>query len=93
MDFRKNAEHLMCDLTTKWILEKCPEFNVCTYIMVLRSTWNEEVLIPWSESLRRSERSGMLIDDPLSGGSSASSTNEESDLSQSSGERRTHSSE
>ncbi len=23
--FRKNAEHLMCDLTTGWILEKCPE--------------------------------------------------------------------
>ncbi len=21
MDFRKNAKHLMCDLTTKWILE------------------------------------------------------------------------
>ncbi len=42
---------------------------------------------------RCSEGSGMLIGDPLSGGSSASSTNEESDLSQSSGERRTHSSE
>ncbi len=35
----------------------------------------------------------MLIGDPLSGGSSDGSTNEESDLSQSSGERRTHSSE
>ncbi len=58
----------MCDLTTKWILEKCPEFSVCTYILVLRSTWNGEVLIPWSESLRRSEGSGMLIDDPLQWG-------------------------
>ncbi len=58
----------MCDLTTKWILEKCPEFSVCTYILVLRSTWNGEVLNPWSESLRRSEGSGMLIDDPLQWG-------------------------
>ncbi len=37
--------------------------------------------------------SGMLVDDPLGEGSHASSTNTESDLSQSSGERRTHSSE
>ncbi len=49
-------------------------------------------LIPQNE-LRRSEGSGMLIGDPLSEGSHASSTNTESDLSQSSGERRTHSSE
>ncbi len=78
----------MCDLTTKWILEKCPEFNVCTYIMVLRSTWNEEVLIPWSESLRRSERSGMLIDDPLQWGGAVLAL-----PMRSSGERRTQSSE
>ncbi len=35
----------------------------------------------------------MLINDPLGEGSNASSTNKESDRSQSSGERRTHSSE
>ncbi len=38
--------------------------------------------------LRRSEGSGMLINDPLGEGSNASSTNKERDLSQSSGERR-----
>ncbi len=53
-----------------------------------------ELLIPQNErELRRSEGSGMLIGDPLCEGSNASSTNEESDLSQSSGERKTHSSE
>ncbi len=48
-----------------------------------------ELLIPRSErELRRSEGSGMLIDDPLFGeGSNASSTNKASDLSQSSGRR------
>ncbi len=30
-DFRKNAEHSMCELTTGWILEKCPKSSVCTY--------------------------------------------------------------
>ncbi len=45
----------------------------------------------YERELRRSEGSGMLISDPLCEGSNASSTNEESDLSQSSGERRTHS--
>ncbi len=29
--FRKNTEHLMCELTTGWILEKCPKSSVCTY--------------------------------------------------------------
>ncbi len=43
--------------------------------------------------LRRSDGSGMLIDDPLGEGSNTSSTNKESDRSQSSGEQRTHSSE
>ncbi len=43
--------------------------------------------------LRRSAGSGMLKDDPLVEGSNASSTSKESDLSQSSEERRTHSSE
>ncbi len=42
--------------------------------------------------LKRPEGSGMLINDPLGEGSNASSTNKESDRSQSSGERRTHSS-
>ncbi len=46
-----------------------------------------------AEKLGRSEGSGMLIGDPLVEGSSASSTNKESNLSQSSGEQRTHSSE
>ncbi len=52
--------------------------------------WSGELLIPRSErELRRSEASGMLIDDPLFGeGSNASSTNKASDLSQSSGGRR-----
>ncbi len=35
MDFRKNAEHLMCDLTTEWILESAQCFSVCTYIYIL----------------------------------------------------------
>ncbi len=30
-DFRKNAEHSMCELTTGWILEKWPKSSVCTY--------------------------------------------------------------
>ncbi len=38
---------------------KCPEFSVCTYILVLRSTRSGELLIPWSESLRCSEGRGM----------------------------------
>ncbi len=29
--FRKNTEHSMCELTTGWILEKCPKSSVCTY--------------------------------------------------------------
>ncbi len=29
--FRKNAEHLMCDLTTGWILESAQSLSVCTY--------------------------------------------------------------
>ncbi len=67
MDFRKNAEHLMCDLTTEWILESAQCFSVCTYILVLSSMARErKLLIPWSErGLRRSEGSGMLVDDPL----------------------------
>ncbi len=48
-DFRKNAKHLMCELTTGWIF------------------WN----------FRCSNRSGMLIGDPLCDGSNASSTNSE----------------
>ncbi len=43
--------------------------------------------------LRRSEGSGMLIGDPHGEGSNTSSTNKESNLSQSSGERRTQFSE
>ncbi len=30
-DFRKNARHLMCDLTTTWIFRKCTETSVRTY--------------------------------------------------------------
>ncbi len=59
--------------------------------------WSGELLIPRSErELRRSEGSGKLIGDPLVEGSNAGSTNKASDLSQrsqSSEERRTHSSE
>ncbi len=48
--------------------------------------WSGELLIPRSErELRRSERSGKLIDDPPVEGSNAGSTNRASDLSQSSG--------
>ncbi len=39
MDFRKNAEHLMCDLTTKWILESAHCFSVCTYIYIVLFTF------------------------------------------------------
>ncbi len=35
-DFRKNAEHSMCELTTGWILEKCPKSSVCTALTI---TW------------------------------------------------------
>ncbi len=58
MDFRKNAEHLMCELTTEWILESAQSFSVCTYIYIIYF----------------SEGSGMLIGDPLGEGSNASST-------------------
>ncbi len=34
MDFRKNAKHLMCELTTEWILESAQSFSVCTYIYI-----------------------------------------------------------
>ncbi len=30
-DFRKNAEHSMCELTAGWILEKCPKSSTCTH--------------------------------------------------------------
>ncbi len=69
VDFRKNAKHLMCELTTEWIFRKCPALSVCTYIYFWYYVlWfgSGELLIPWSErELRRSEGSGMLIDDPL----------------------------
>ncbi len=59
--------------------------------------WSGELLIPRSErELRRSEGSSKLIDDPLVEGSNAGLTNKASELSQrsqSSEERRTHSSE
>ncbi len=29
--FRTNAEHLMCNLTTRWILENAQSLSVCTY--------------------------------------------------------------
>ncbi len=29
--FRKNTEHLMCDLTTGWILESAQSLKVCIY--------------------------------------------------------------
>ncbi len=60
----------MCELTTEWILEKCPKFCVCTYNnMDFRKNviwpWSGELLIPRSErELRHSEGNGMLIDDP-----------------------------
>ncbi len=97
----------MCGLTTEWILESAQSLACAltiTWILEERSMpWSGELLIPRSErELRRSEGSGMLIGDPLGEGSSASSTNEElwragnsflRDLTQSSGERRTHPSE
>ncbi len=142
-DFRKNAEHSMCELTTGWILEKCPKPSVCTYhnvdfrkntkhlmwelttewifrniYLVLRSMvreWRTTHSSEWegtqtlrrerqahrwpsmvrgamlarptrratyhrtleSGELKRSERSGMLIGDPLGEGSNASATNNE----------------
>ncbi len=56
--FRKNAEHLMCDLTTEWILESAQCFSVCTYIYIYIYTF-------YARGTRYSEGSGMLIDDPL----------------------------
>ncbi len=59
--------------------------------------WSGELLIPRSErELRLSEGSGKLIGGPLGEGSNTGSTNKASELSQrsqSSEERRTHSSE
>ncbi len=61
-----------------------------TYHRALRSG----ELIPQNEwELRCSEGSGMLIGDPLGEGSNASPTSKASDISPSSEERRTHSSE
>ncbi len=79
MDFRKNAKHLMCDLTTKWILESAQSL-ACALIYWYYVLWigSGELLIPWSErGLRCSDGSGMLIGDPLGEGSNASSTNSE----------------
>ncbi len=55
--------------------------------------WRAEKPFLRVRELKRPEGSGMLINDPLGEGSNASSTNKESDRSQSSGERRNHSSE
>ncbi len=79
MDFRKNAKHLMCDLTTKWILEIAQSL-ACALIYWYYVLWlgSGELLIAWSErGLRCSDESGMLIGNPLGEGSNASSTNSE----------------
>ncbi len=81
----------MCGLITEWILESaqslaCALIRRTFYALERRTT-------PSERELRRSEGSGKLIDDPLVEGSNAGSTNRASDLSQSSEERRTHSSE
>ncbi len=70
--FRKSAEHLMCDLTTGWILESAQSLSVCTYHIIwiwqrsMTALESGELLIPQNErELRRSEESGKLIGDPL----------------------------
>ncbi len=81
MDFRKNAEHLMCELTTEWILESAQSFSVCTYIYILVTFYSSGAenysFLGVRGKLRRSEGSGMLIGDPLGEGSNASSTDSE----------------
>ncbi len=69
MDFRNNAEHLMCELTTEWILESAQSFSVCTYIYILVTFYGSGAdnysFLRSERELRRSEGSGMLLDDPL----------------------------
>ncbi len=80
MDFRKNAKHLMCDLTTKWILES-----------VLLGAENYSSLgVKISDAQKGAACSKVTL---YSEGSNASSTSKVSDLSQSPEERKTHSSE
>ncbi len=59
-DFRKNAESLMCGLTTEWILESAQSL-ACAHIEEVLCPGAEKLLIPWSEmgtrTLRR-ERQG-----------------------------------
>ncbi len=60
----------MCDLTTKWILESAQSL-ACALIYWYYVLWlgTGELLIPWSErGLRRSDGSGMLVDDTLQWG-------------------------
>ncbi len=59
----------------------------------MRSSGERRTHFSEGDGLRRPKGSGMLIGDLYGEGSNASSTNKESDLSQSSGEWRTHSSE
>ncbi len=82
--FRKNAEHLMCDLTTGWILESAQSLSVCTYHITwiwrhsMTALVSRELLIPQNErELGCPEGSGMLIGDPLCEGSNANSTSKE----------------
>ncbi len=65
MDLRKNAEHLMCNLTTEWILENAQSFSVCTYIYILVMFYGSGEWPQNERELRCPEGSGMLIGDPL----------------------------
>ncbi len=87
MDFRKNAKHLMCDLTTKWILESAQSL-ACALIY-----WYYVLLglgVKISDAQKGAACSKVTL---YSEGSNASSTSKVSDLSQSPEERKTHSSE
>ncbi len=42
--FRKNAEHLMCNLTTGWILESAQSLSVCTYHITW--IWRRSMVMP-----------------------------------------------
>ncbi len=93
MDFRKNAKHLMCDLTTKWILESAQSLAcalIYWYYVLLGAENYSSLGVKISDAQKGAACSKVTL---YSEGSNASSTSKVSDLSQSPEERKTHSSE
>ncbi len=92
MDFRKNAEHLMCELTTEWILESAQCFSVCTYryfgITFYGSGAENYSFLGVRGNLDTQKGAACSYMTLYGEGSNASSTNKASDLSPNSGERR-----